>query len=808
MKPLATLNAALIGNGKMSLELIQQSVDELSLARMPFAEVRVQAQIVDALSGRIRAKVEGRTDEDGIGRRSKAVRVDPLIASGRALFDEILPLGQLEARFIREPLCDLKTALLVATNVPEIPWELLHDGTDFLGLRYEMGRSLRARGPEWRPRGKNDTWQCLIIANPTGDLPTASSEAKSVRESLEAKGITCDYLAEQDATFENVLECLSASHYDIIHYSGHIGRDEESPEYGFLLHGSQYFTSGAIKKHVRTPAIAFLNGCNSGEVVQGLTEAFLLTGAQMVIGSLYATPSRGAAAFAKKFYTEFLNGTSAGESMRQARLHVKGLENCGASWACFVMYGDPRFSLELKVDELDAWLKDAGFERSEFDASAIKVLQQALAYGTVSQGVSTAILFAALVEGAEPFLRQQLDRHGVLQLLDGAFKAALKDREKDAETTAGETWQPAKRGGAQVDISPHVLGVLRRAKEICLAEGLEKITEPGLVCGFAREAHGGAWTILRGLKITPNDLDPWFAATARRTIGGVGSLTPSMCSEQAWAILIGAARQGLQAGAGGVSAIHLIQAMAADRNGLLTAALKRLNIGLAPDLARSSDSPAELAYDATSDPVLCSENVSDILSRAQIESAAETRKVEEMDLLRAFVRNGGGSAGRVLLQHGVPPRALITLLFLEGGIIDPGRFDESGQKVLDETFDFARQRGYRTIGRRHLLYGLLSTSECFAEELRRQDRDADLLAEAFYATLPAGNQGSGAGIPCWSSLSTGLLMVLLEAEALSDSEGRDAISDRDLLRAWCLEGSGAARDFLIDQGVRVRKLCK
>jgi hypothetical protein len=808
VKPLATLNAALYGNGPMSLELIQQSANELSLARMPYAEVRVQPQIVDALSGRIRAEVEGRTGEEGIIRRSKVVRDDPLVASGRGLLDAILPPGQLEARVIREPLCDLKTALLVATNVPEIPWELLHDGTDFLGLQYEMGRSLRARGPEWRPRGQNDAWQCLIIANPTGDLPTASSEATAVKENLEAKGIACDYLAEQDATFENVLECLSASHYDIIHYSGHIGRDEESQEYGLLLHGSQYFSSSAIKSHVRTPAIAFLNGCNSGEVVQGLTEAFLSTGAQMVIGSLYATPSRGAAAFAKKFYTEFLNGTSAGESMRQARLHVKGLENCGAAWACFVMYGDPRFSLELKVDELDAWLSDAGFERSDFDASAIKILQQALVYGTASQGVSTAIFFAALVEGAEPFLRQQLDRHGVLQLLEGAFKAALKDSEKSGEPTAGDATPPAKKSSVQIDISPHALGILRRAKEICAAQGLEKVTELGLVCGFAREAHGSAWTILRELKITPADLDPWLAAAAPATIGGVGSLKPAMCSERAWAILIDAAERALHDGAGGVSAIHLFQSMAADQASLLASAFRRLGIGLALRTGRPADASASLVFDDTSDPVLCSRNVNDILSRAQIEAEAEKRKIEELDLLRAFAKNGGGSAGSMMAQRGVPPRMLTTRLFLDGGVFDTGRFDESGQKVLDETFDIAKQRGYATIGSRHLLYGLLSASEYFAEELRRQDRDAEMLAEAFYAALPSGEQGSAAEILSWSGLSTSLLKMLLEAEALAESEGSDTISDKHLLRAWCSEGSGAARDFLIHQGVRVRKFCK
>ena len=735
-------------------------------------------------------------------------RRDPFVACGRGLFDEILPSRQYEVGVIREPLCNLQSALLVATNIPEIPWELLHDGTDFLGMRYDMGRSLRARGPELRPQRQNNAWQCLIIANPTEDLPTASVEAKAVKKSLEAKGIACHFLAEQDASFDNLLDCLTASEYDIIHYSGHIAREEGSGEYGFVLHDSQFFSASAIKKHVRSPSIAFLNGCNSGAVVQGLTEAFLATGAQMVIGSLYATPSRGAAAFAEKFYADFLEGASAGEAMRQARQHVKGLENCGVSWACFVMYGDPRFSLELKVEEMDSSLAKAGFSRADFDASAIKVLQQALAYGAAAEGVSTPILFAALVEGVDPFLRQQLERHRVLELLEGAFKAALKDGEQEgSEGAVSEKPPGAKAHEGEMEFSPNVVLMLRKAKEACLARGLPKITELGLLSGFAREPIGGAWSILRHLKIRPSDLDPWCTSGVRK-ISAVGSLDPSKCSPKAWEILMVAAESALQDGVDGVSAIHLFRAMAVDPAGSLMNAFRRIGINLSPHSGPGLAPSESQIHDVAGEQVQCSHNVSDILSRAWEAAAAETRKVEEPDLLRAFVANGGGSAGGWLLKHGVPPRSLTSTLFLEGGALDTGRFDESGQKVLDETFEFAKQREYAVIGRRHLVYGLLSASEYLAEKLREQDRDADLLAETFHGSLPPGRQGPGPDTPCWSSLSTDLVKVLCDAEFLALEDGSGTISDKHLLQAWCSEGGGAGRQFLIQHGVRLRKFCK
>ena len=807
MKPLATLNALHHGTGPMSLELIQQSVDELSLARMPYAEVRVHAEILDALAARIRLLVEAMGEARAAkGPTSKVTRTDPLIASCQGLFNEILPIRQQEIRFIRDPLCDLKTALLIATNVPEVPWELLHNGTDFLGLRYEMGRSLRARGPEWRPGQRDGNWQCLIIANPTEDLPTAAVEAAAVKESLEGKGIACDYLAGKDASFENVLHHLNSGHYDIIHYSGHIGREEESREFGFLLNNSRFFTASSIRTHVHTPAIAFLNGCNSGAVVQGLTEAFLSTGAQMVVGSLFNTPSRGAAAFAKRFYSDFLRGMPAGEAMRQARLHVKDMENCGHSWACFVMYGDPRFSLSVQSDELDTWLGKAGFERTEFDAGAIKILRQAVAYGAVAGGVSTAILFAALLEGEDPFLRHKLEACGVLELLEGAFSAALKSGQ--SETSGVGRSEPNGENQVDNDPSPNVVNILRRAKEVCLSRGLTATTELGLVSGFALEEVGGAWKILDSLNVKPSDLDPWGRAPALRTIAGVGVLNPENCVDRVCEILLHAVAKATRIGLKGVSAIPLFQAMTTRPGALLTAKLQWLGVVISSSSNPNADQFDLPVYEAAGKPVPCSDNVSDILARALASAEARGGKVEENDLVCAFAENGGGAAGEWLIERGLPPRLLVSRLFLEGGALDTGRFNEDGQKVIDEAFDVANTLKNGVIGRRHLLYGLLSASECVAGEIRKQNCDAEMLAEALYVRLNDGAKGTAPAVPRWSSFSTSLLKVLCEAEAIADSEGADAIGDEHLFQAWCMDSGGASREFLIQNGIRVRKLGK
>jgi hypothetical protein len=800
MQPLAILSALHHGSGAMSLELVQQSADELSLARRPYAEIRIHPEITDAFTSRIRQLVEGKVAPPAEPPAAGILRTDPLTASGRGLFNEVLPERHQEIRSIRDALGDLKKDLLIATNVPEIPWELLHNGTDFLGLLYDIGRSLRARGAEWRPTPKKGNWQCLILANPTGDLPSAAAEAVAVKESLESKGIACDYLFEKTATFENVLHYLNSVQYDIIHYSGHIARDEESGEYGFRLRDGRSFTAESIRTHVRTPAIAFLNGCNSGEVVQGLTEAFLSSGAQMVIGSLYDTPNRGAAAFAKKFYAEFMRGRTAGEAMRQARLHVRGMEDCGLAWACFVMYGDPRFSLDLKSDDLDSWLAKAGFERAHFDAAATKVLQRAVAYGLITKGVSTAIFFAALVEGEDPFLRKRLEMCGVLDLLEGAFKAALKSG--TAESSPAE-----KASEGETEASRNVIDVLRLAQSICAEKGMEKITELCLASAFSRQTAGGAWAILKKLDVKPADLDPWRSGGTAHAIGRIGNLDPEICSPLAWQILLRAAHIGMRAEPPGITASYLFQAMAGAPDSMLESALRRIGLEVSSSFASFPSHGDPPAFDPSGERLLCSRNVADILKKALALAGARSTKVEEQDLLAALAENGGGRIGATLLEHGVPVRMLTSRLFLDGGVIDTGRFDENGQSVMDEAFAAARLRGSAIIGRAHLLYALLTRSKLLAEEIGRQGMDTGMLAEMLFMSLPE-HPGTLPEVPRWSTFSTGLLKILCDAEAIAARAGAQGVDDEQLLRAWCADQGGASREFLVRNGVRVTKLLR
>jgi hypothetical protein len=256
-------------------------------------------------------------------------------------------------------------SLLLRADDTDISWELLNNGDLPLGLRFDMGRTINARlmaaqrhaphrslsspGPEKRRRA-------LIVANPNEgeeewDLPRAAEEGVWLRDFLRAHDVDCeDYLPGECATREAVRHKLSSHDYDLIHYAGHVV--QHGRRLAFRLRDGALFPAPDVHKTVRGTPVVFLNACRSGEVngteksehSETLTDAFLHAGAHMVVGSLLSPTDTGSLGFAESFYGSILNGTTAGEAMRTARRAIFEKDSCAASWACFVMYGDPAFA--------------------------------------------------------------------------------------------------------------------------------------------------------------------------------------------------------------------------------------------------------------------------------------------------------------------------------------------------------------------------------------------------------------------------------------------------------------------------------
>lgn len=756
-------------------------------------EVHVDPRAVSVLCQRIGSAVDAVNHDP----EKPGIATHPFVTLGRGLYDCLLPIRQVEG--LRRELQELQGPLLISTDDPDVHWELMTDGEEegFFCFKYDVGRSLRAMDvPAWVPSRTDREWRCLIIvANPAGDLPAAAPEALRLRKWLEDRGVQCDYVAEQDATYEAVLEKLLEP-YDIIHYAGHAGLDDDE-SYSMRLQDGNFHPDN-IRTFVRGNPIVFLNGCTSARAVRGLADAFIAAGARLVVGSTFNSPDDGARAFAEKFYEITLNGQPVGEAMRLARRHVKGKTEWGAAWACFVMYGDPCLRIELKVDDLQSSLRPLGLGRDAFDAAAGRVLQRAVSYGLPVGSVDTTHLFAAMVGGENAFLR---DRLRAKRIPPEALEAAFQEAFKAIGGSAG-----ASTSSQPIQYSPNTQSILLLAKESARSE---KISEIDLVRAFVKRKGGGTGEVLKKLGLPVAELDPDTPATSGghstpppdTVVSGpvtrVGSLTEADCSAEAWHCLLASVDMAARSGSSHVGTPQLFIGLAMNPEGVLGSALRRFNLHM-PGVKRTT------TVRPLSGEVPCSATVGTVLLEAQADAATSGTFVTERHLADALVRSGGGSLGEALARQGLIFEVLTSRLFLNAGELDLSRFDHDAQRILAGAQECASQKKHPAFGRRHVLHGALSLQDgVIVRAVRQQGRDPELLADQIYAEMVSGTSRSMLK-PAMDSMSTELVTVLCQAEKEARHEAEDLITERILFRAWFADGGGEAGAFLARNGVKLK----
>jgi hypothetical protein len=779
-----------------SYTLIRPSDQPFGRAAMRVWHADVDAGVLTLLCRKMGEAVDAATASPftaGIG-------VQPLADLGKALYDTLIPRGPLQD--LRREIQNLQTPVLISTDQPDVLWEHLHDGEGdgFLGLKLDIGRSLRAEDAgSWPEPRRGPSWRCLLIADPTGDLDAAGEEAAALRQWLSEHGVECAYLAGAAATHEAVVSQLLREH-DIIHYTGHV----DFGTYALRL-ADHDLPPLAIERLVRGAPIVFLNGCLSGGAVQGLTDAFLRAGAQAVVGSMFKVPADGAGAFSRKFYELALGGETLGRAMRDARKHVMSRPEYAAAWACFVMYGDPCLRVELKADDLQTALAQIAFNREDFEKDCGKVVQRAYEYGRAIKEIGAAHLFAAMVGGPNKHLWDRLRAAGGSpEELQGAFQKAFAEVEGAGSSQLHSQRGPSHNGPFEgVSFSANAAAILKKARETA-DQG--KITELDLVRGFVRSGGGSAGEILRHLDVDLRDLDPDAPAPPPQGSRApnsrpqkVGPLVENECDPGVWDVLIAATNLAGRTGSSVVGTPHLFGGLLENPDGLLAKKLRR--VGLAVD-ARTLFAPTRRPVTLGAEPP-CSSNTSEILVLAQANAAAARRPMSEGDLLGAFVQNGGGNTGRLLEKTGLNLRLLGSELFQSDGSLDLSRFDAASQEVLSNATDFAAQKGHAVLGRRHLLYGMLSLDRGFlASRIREQQRDPEQLADLLRAETPSGNSSQSRAGFRYGAISGDLVRILCAAEVAASGP----IDDRSLARAWLEDGGGDAGRLLAQYGVRLLKL--
>ncbi len=265
-----------------------------------------------------------------------------------------------------------ESPVLIQTNDPLLPWELLYDDSNYLGLSRSVGRMLilpmqiRARPSEFK-----QNLSVLIIANPSRDnpklcLPEADREAEHLYQLFRSNNCKVKMLLGSRATKYEVIKHLRGAgefgEYDIIHYSGHafLDREGENQSATLVLAGGEKLLSIEVMRHLQGYPVVFLNAChtlaeNNQESVLhhayfpgsrsalDLARAFIMGnrkgGVRALIGTLWRIVDQSSREFSSHFYQHLLDGKEIGEAMRESRKKI--LSDIDATWASFILYGDP-----------------------------------------------------------------------------------------------------------------------------------------------------------------------------------------------------------------------------------------------------------------------------------------------------------------------------------------------------------------------------------------------------------------------------------------------------------------------------------
>lgn len=373
LSQLLTAPLVVLGTPKTGVLTASRERDSLRIAfQTPGASALTPSEQVK-LSTSVRSEL-GRNQQElllmtsGQRTRSKSAKSAGKSRQAARLKDEFTKIGKYAYGHLVPPRIQLllenctadHLRLDIDETLTDLPWEIIHDGKEFLCLEYAFGRRIIANHsvstPVARPR-RIEGMKALVVSNPTMDLPSADDEGRRIVESLNKIGaIRVDHYSGRQISKKDLL--ITMREYDIVHFAGHASYDKDNPDESCIVVSDGEITAYEIAKFIaeESPAIVFLNACWSAEeyrepdaypsMIRGLGKTFLYAGVSAFIGYLLPVPDDFAAEFAVTFYEQLRFGHTVGESLRRARvLSRKGSEPDDIMWSSAVLYGDPSAKL-------------------------------------------------------------------------------------------------------------------------------------------------------------------------------------------------------------------------------------------------------------------------------------------------------------------------------------------------------------------------------------------------------------------------------------------------------------------------------
>ncbi len=356
-------------------------------------------------------------DVKGQARRSGSL--DTFINLGRFLFDTLLPPA------IQEGLRHLDAPLLLNTNTPDIPWELLYDGKPapghFICQHMSIARQSNSqRTQSLRPLsndrlsvdtamhksrkpGRRETpgLTALFLVNPTGECPAAEEEVATLCTTLPESVARIILYRQQANQLEMRMHC-NTDMPQVLHYAGPLPVATPTSEVHLALAGNSRLDNAIaaqlFQSLPRRPLVvlSYFNGARAGTLPPYDMEALAVSdlmaaGAGAVLTTRWATNIQRAREFIVLFYQEVAEGISLGEAMRRARAAIAQRHPDDLSWLSYVLYGDPTTvlvlnppggrdrNLELPLDALEENMMQPMFSSS--NSLDRRFLQEVLSLG-------------------------------------------------------------------------------------------------------------------------------------------------------------------------------------------------------------------------------------------------------------------------------------------------------------------------------------------------------------------------------------------------------------------------------------------
>jgi len=292
--------------------------------------------------------------KEEIVRKASTPELKDIIIIGRYLFKTFIP------EKASELLCCFTEPLILKTNDRAIPWQFLHDGTEFVSLKSPYGLRLRMqdipRVNTYRRQPKNNI---LFIADSGRDMEIAKSEVEEIIGGLGEK-VEVSILTEDQANKSRILAELKKGTYDIIHYIGYADLRSDDPDNVALLVNGEKVSGSDIKLNLKGKPLVFLNAFPSdsepseGEIKEGeshtlspdgLVSSFMLGGALGCVGTSWPVADVSANPFSAAFYKNVIEGKSIGTALKEAKIDQRDARPDDIHWASFVLYGDPNLKL-------------------------------------------------------------------------------------------------------------------------------------------------------------------------------------------------------------------------------------------------------------------------------------------------------------------------------------------------------------------------------------------------------------------------------------------------------------------------------